>query len=90
MEAATPSPFLVTVSDGAQVRLLSRRSRPDGGAGVDGFEGAARHLAQRVQLVVVPARVGGARDVPAGAVVRHDHPVLLSRLLKNRPNSCCS
>ena len=38
------------------------------------------HAAERVEVVVRPAGVGCAGDVPVGAVVGHDHPVLLERL----------
>ena len=37
------------------------------------------HAAERVQVVVRPARVGRAADVPVRAVVGDDHPVALER-----------
>ena len=46
---------------------------------VDHAEVRALDAVERVQLVVRPARVGGARDVPARAVVGDDHPVALER-----------
>ena len=47
---------------------------------VDDLEGRARDAAERVQLVVRPLRARRAADVPVGAVVGDDHPVLLQRL----------
>ena len=46
------------------------------GAGIDGLEIAAAQPVQLVQVVVVPAVVGRAAEVPVGAVVGHDHAVL--------------
>jgi hypothetical protein len=54
------------------------RSGPQLG-GVHDPEVRSLHAVQGVQLAVVPALVGGARDVPARAVVGHDHPVALQR-----------
>ena len=48
-------------------------------AGVDNFEGVAGDRLEVTEVVVAPARVGGARDVPVGAVVGDDHAVLLER-----------
>src|SRR3954452_18172183 len=44
---------------------------------VDHLEVRALHLAERVEVVVVPALVRRARDVPGRSVVRQDHPVAL-------------
>ena len=46
-------------------------------ARVDHLEVAAGHALQRVERVVVPARVRRAAHVPVGAVVGDHHPVLL-------------
>src|SRR4051812_12413178 len=46
---------------------------------VDHLEVRALHLAERVELVVVPASVRRAGDVPGRPVVREDHPVALER-----------
>ena len=39
----------------------------------------AGYPVQRPQVVVVEARIGGAADVPGGAVVGQDHAVALQR-----------
>src|SRR2546429_9899246 len=49
------------------------------GAGCHRLEGAAGNELELVQVSVVPARVGGAADEPAAAVVGDEHPVLLQR-----------
>src|SRR5437899_2623189 len=62
--------------------LVSRPRRPALGTelrGVHYLEVGTRDLAQRVQLVVRPALVRRAADVPVRAVVRDDHPVALER-----------
>src|SRR3954449_12119558 len=46
-------------------------------ARVDELEVAALHPAERVEVVVAPAPVGGARDEPGRAVVRHQGAVAL-------------
>ena len=48
--------------------------------GVDDLEVGAGEAAEAVEVVVRPARVGGAADVPGRAVVGQDHPVALERL----------
>ena len=53
----------------------------DQGAGVDGFEVAAGDVvAEAVEQVVVPVRVGDTAQVPGRAVVGQDHPVGLEGL----------
>ena len=49
------------------------------GAGVDDLERASRHGFELVKVGVVPARVGGAADEPAAAVVGDEHAVALQR-----------
>src|SRR5579863_3157535 len=44
-------------------------------SGLDGLERAAGDGLELVEIVVVPARIGVAADVPAAAVVGDDHPV---------------
>src|SRR4051794_1872918 len=46
---------------------------------VNHLEVAALHAPEGVEVVVAPARRGGARDVPGRAVVGEDHPVALQR-----------
>ena len=66
-------------------RAAEAWTRPDGRArsvelrGVDDLEVEPGDAAQRVQVVVRPARVGSAADVPVRAVVGDDHPVALER-----------
>src|SRR3954451_22295857 len=47
---------------------------------LDGLEGGTGHRLQLIEVVVVPAPVGRAADVPVAAVVGDDHPVPLQRL----------
>src|SRR4051794_24797104 len=55
---------------------LQRLSTPKP-RGVDHLEVRASHPAERVEVVVVPALVRRARDVPGRTVIGQDHPVSL-------------
>src|SRR4051812_20160789 len=49
--------------------------RPGGAA--NDLEGAARDRLQLIQVLVLPTAVAAAAEVPVGAVVGDDHPVVL-------------
>ena len=46
---------------------------------LDHFEVRAFDRAKRAQVVVAPARIGRATDIPVRSVIRDDHSVLFQR-----------
>src|ERR1700737_2134658 len=70
-----PWPLTWRTSRSSSPELRSVQDR----AGLNRLELVAGNGFQLVELIVVPARVGGPADVPAAAVVGDDHAVLLER-----------
>src|SRR5262249_59469348 len=67
-------------ADGSGRAIGRWRALAEQRARVHHLEGAAGHRLELVQVVVVPARVAGAGDEPARAVVGDHHAVLLERV----------
>src|SRR3954454_19894051 len=80
--AIRSSPLSSPVSGqlGIPTRLPAGKSAAvDAGGALDDFEGTAGDPLELVEVLVVPAGIAAAADVPVGAVVGDDHAVALHR-----------